>query len=48
MIAPTAIINGVGSSLGIYAPQVEGATGDHHSDYTKKMDAAINLFMNNN
>ena len=44
MIAPTAIINGLGQSIGLFAPAVEGATGDYHSNYTNKINKAIELF----
>jgi 2,3-bisphosphoglycerate-independent phosphoglycerate mutase len=47
MIAPTAIIKGLGQSLDMYTPDVEGATGDYNSNYKNKMDAAIALFKDN-
>lgn len=33
MIAPTAIIRGLGNSINLDIIDVEGATGDYHSDY---------------
>lgn len=44
MIAPTAIINGLGRSIGLDIIQVKGATGDYHSDYIAKVKAAIANF----
>lgn len=46
MIAPTAIINGLGQSIGMDVIKVEGATGDYHSDYSKKIEAAVENFYN--
>lgn len=33
MIAPTAIIKGLGMTLGIEQIEVEGATGDYHTNF---------------
>lgn len=44
MIAPTAIIKGLGQSIGLNTPDVEGATGDYHSNYINKAKAAIEQF----
>jgi 2,3-bisphosphoglycerate-independent phosphoglycerate mutase len=44
MVAPTAIINGLGSSIQLFTPKVEGATGDYHSNYIKKIEKAVELF----
>lgn len=40
MIAPTAIIAGLGKSIELPVIDVKGATGDMHSDYTVKVEAA--------
>lgn len=40
MIAPTAIINGLGQSIGLEVIDVEGATGDYHSNYENKIKKA--------
>ena len=36
MIAPTAIIAGLGISLGMDIVEVEGATGDYHTNLINK------------
>jgi len=36
MIAPTAIIAGLGMSLGMEIVEVEGATGDYHTNLINK------------
>jgi 2,3-bisphosphoglycerate-independent phosphoglycerate mutase len=36
MIAPTAIIKGLGMSIDIDIIDVEGATGDYHTNFTNK------------
>lgn len=41
MIAPTAIINGLGQSIYMDIVKVKGATGDYNSDYTAKATALI-------
>ena len=41
MIAPTAIINGLGQSIYMDIIKVPGATGDYDSDYYAKSDALI-------
>lgn len=42
-ICPTAIIAGITMSLGFDRVQVEGATGDYHTDLTAKARAAYDL-----
>ncbi len=41
MIAPTAIINGLGQSIYMDIVKVEGATGDYNSDFSAKADAFV-------
>lgn len=41
MIAPTAIINGIGQSIYMDYIKVKGATGDYNSDYIAKANAMI-------
>lgn len=41
MIAPTAIINGLGQTLGMDIIKVKGATGDYSTDLIAKADALI-------
>jgi 2,3-bisphosphoglycerate-independent phosphoglycerate mutase len=41
MIAPTAIIKGLGMTLGIEQIEVEGATGDYHTNFDQKASKAI-------
>ena len=48
LIAPTAIIAGLGISIGIPIIKVPGATGDMNSDYNAKSLAAIKEFQTNN
>ncbi|CAK4505079.1 unnamed protein product [Aphanomyces euteiches] len=43
MIAPTCIIAGLGKSLDMQLIPVEGATGDYHSNFVNKANAAIEL-----
>uniref|UniRef100_A0A7S3GE96 Metalloenzyme domain-containing protein n=1 Tax=Palpitomonas bilix TaxID=652834 RepID=A0A7S3GE96_9EUKA len=43
MIAPTAIIAGIGITIGMDVFKPEGTTGDYSSDYSKKGDAAVQL-----
>lgn len=43
MIAPTAIIRGLGESVGIEAINVDGATGDYRTDISAKGKAAVML-----
>ena len=55
MIAPTAIIKGLGMSIDLQniqvivlnQPQVEGATGDYHSNYINKGQAAFEQLTKN-
>ena len=44
MIAPTAIINGLGQSTNFDILKVEGATGDYNSNFLKKIEAAVDAF----
>jgi hypothetical protein len=44
MIAPTAIIAGLGMSLEMEIVQVEGATGDYHTNLINKA-GFINLYL---
>jgi len=41
MIAPTAIINGIGQSIFLDIVKVKGATGDYNSNYDAKADGLI-------
>jgi 2,3-diphosphopglycerate-independent phosphoglycerate mutase len=41
MIAPTAIISGIGQTIGLDVKQVEGATGDYHTNLINKGRAAF-------
>lgn len=43
MIAPTAIIRGVGETFGFETFDVEGATGYYNSNYTNKIKKAVEL-----
>lgn len=43
MIAPTAIIQGLGKTIGLEWQFVEGATGDYNSDFVKKGKKAVEL-----
>lgn len=44
MIAPTAIVKGVGVTIGIDIVDVPGTTGDEHSDHEAKFIRAVELF----
>jgi len=46
MIAPTAIIKGIGMHLELDIFDVEGATGWYDSNYDNKFTSAENLFKN--
>ena len=41
MIAPTAIIAGLGKSIDLDLVEVEGATGDYHTNFTNKARKGI-------
>lgn len=41
MIAPTAIINGLGFTLGLEVFKPEGTTGDYHSNFSMKGKFAV-------
>jgi 2,3-bisphosphoglycerate-independent phosphoglycerate mutase len=43
MIAPTAIIRGIGMTIGIDIFDVEGATGYYDSNFSNKMATAVEL-----
>ncbi|EGR27567.1 hypothetical protein IMG5_194300 [Ichthyophthirius multifiliis] len=47
MIAPTAIINGLGQTLGMKIVKAEGATGDYHSNFKSKFQTAFQFFQQN-
>lgn len=44
MIAPTAIICGLGQTLEMEIVKAPGATGDYHSDYSSKIRTAMSTF----
>mmetsp|Transcript_7843 Transcript_7843/g.1022 ORF Transcript_7843/g.1022 Transcript_7843/m.1022 type:complete len:92 (+) Transcript_7843:749-1024(+) len=46
MIAPTAIIRGLGMTIGLDIIDVEGATGDEHSNINNKFIRANDLLVN--
>ena len=41
MVAPTKVIAGIGSSLGIEILEAQGATGDYHTNLSPKVDAIV-------
>lgn len=41
MIAPTAIIGGLGMSIGMERIKVDGATGDYHTNLSAKGRAVV-------
>ena len=41
VIAPTCVISGIGLSVGLTVLPVQGTTGDKHSDFNAKADAAV-------
>ncbi|KAL9656437.1 hypothetical protein ABK040_005202 [Willaertia magna] len=45
MIAPTAIIAGLGKSIGIDVKKVNGATGDYRTNLMKKGEGFVNILM---
>lgn len=45
MIAPTAIIRGLGISIGMDVKDVEGATGDYRSNFEAKQEACCRYIM---
>ncbi|KAL4460293.1 hypothetical protein ABPG74_000044 [Tetrahymena malaccensis] len=47
MIAPTAIINGLGQTIGMDIIKAPGATGDYHSNYSSKIQTAHQTFRQN-
>ena len=44
MIAPTAIIRGIGLTFGITLIEVEGNTGYYNSNLNNKFEKALELF----
>ena len=46
MIAPTAIINGLGQSIGIDVVKIPGTTGDYHTNLDLKAEGGIKCFEN--
>ncbi|KAF7729468.1 hypothetical protein EC973_004448 [Apophysomyces ossiformis] len=46
LIAPTCIIAGLGMTAGMHILTVEGATGDYHTNFKAKADAAVQSLKN--
>ncbi len=47
LISGVNVMKGIGRAIGMAVPNVEGATGDEHTNYRAKLDAAISILSQN-